>query len=155
MPFGTRVMLVLDPRPRNAFTPRAKPATVFSPCSSVTGGFWTVQEGKLRCRTNLVFQGMEQNDLAWVKINIDNWDAPDAPMPLPPVEHYDAGAIVQVEEVGGSPARRETATCPACIASRLKRKQTGEHTLVWGECLRAIPLSSCDTSATYSFAKYS
>ena len=31
IPFGTRVMLVRDPTPRNAFAPRALPATIFGP----------------------------------------------------------------------------------------------------------------------------
>ena len=38
IPFGTRVMVVQDPKPRNAFLPRAYPATVFGPSSSITNG---------------------------------------------------------------------------------------------------------------------
>ena len=34
VPFGTRVMIVLDPKPKNAFANRAEIATVFGPCDS-------------------------------------------------------------------------------------------------------------------------
>ena len=38
IPFGTRAMLVRDPTPKNAFAPRALPATVFGPSASVPTG---------------------------------------------------------------------------------------------------------------------
>ena len=79
IPFGTRVMLVKDPKPRNAFVPRAEPATVFGPSASVPTGYWTYQRGLVKCRTNLQTQGLKQEELTWVKINMSSWDTPDAP----------------------------------------------------------------------------
>ena len=50
IPFGTRVMLVRDPAPRNAFLPRAESATCFGPSSSVSGGFWVYQRGLVKAK---------------------------------------------------------------------------------------------------------
>ena len=72
IPFGTRVMIVRDPESRNAFAPIALPATVFGPCSTVTGGMWTYQKGIVKCRTNIAVQGMTAEDINWVKVNVDN-----------------------------------------------------------------------------------
>ena len=115
IPFGTRVMLVKDPKPKNAFVPRAEPATVFGPSASVPTGYWTYQRGLVKCRTNLQTQGLNQEELTWVKINMSNWDTPDAPMPLPEPALYDARSIVPLRSPDGAAIRRE-ATCPACIA---------------------------------------
>ena len=41
IPFGTRVMVVKDPAPANAFANRAEPGTIFGPSSTVPGGMWT------------------------------------------------------------------------------------------------------------------
>ena len=94
IPFGTRVMLVRDPTPKNAFAPRALPATVFGPSSSVPTGYWTYQTGLVKCRTSLQPQGLNAEELTWVKINMSNWDTPDAPMSLPEPALYDARSIV-------------------------------------------------------------
>ena len=138
IPFGTRVMLVRDPTPKNAFVPRAEPGTVFGPSSSVSGGVWTYQKGIIKCRTNIAIQGMNQQDLSWVKVNINNWDPPDAPLPLPEPQLYDAASLIPVVPVNGA-ATRETASCPACLANRRKQKVDQRHSLIWGECLRATP----------------
>jgi len=81
---------------------------------------------------------MNEDDLNWIKVNMSNWDAPDAPLELPPPELYDATALVPVAPVPNG-ASRESATCPACICIRRKHRVTTPHTLVWGECLRATP----------------
>ena len=135
--FGTRVMVVRDPKPRNAFLPRAEPATVFGPSSSVSGGMWTYQHGMVQCRANLAVQGLSDEDLAWVKVSLDNWDPPDGPLPLPDPQKYDAAALIPTRPVDGA-ATRLSASCPACIMVRRKRRITSPHTLVWGECLRAV-----------------
>ncbi|MDP7647743.1 MAG: hypothetical protein QGH82_06730, partial [Candidatus Woesearchaeota archaeon] len=138
IPFGTRVMIVDDPKPRNSFVPRAQPGTIFGPSSSVSGGMWTYQKGIIKCRTNLVAQGMEQPDLHWVKINLSNWDPPDGPEPLPEPQLYDAASLIPTRFTDGG-ATRQTAVCPACLQIRRKRKMTQRHSLRWGECLNAVP----------------
>ena len=131
-------MLVKDPPPRNKFVPRAEPATIFGPCNSVSNGMWTYQKGVVRVKTNLAIQGMTQHDLAWVKINMSNWDPPDCPLPLPEAELYDAASLIPAQDVGGA-ATRQTVTCLACLATRRKQKNSEPHDLVWGECLKATP----------------
>ena len=138
IPFGTRVMIVRDPPHANAFMPRAEPATIFGPCEHVSGANWVYQHGRTKPRTNIQPQGMNEDDLNWIKVNMSNWDAPDAPLELPPSELYDATALVPVAPVPNG-ASRESATCPACICIRRKHRVTTPHTLVWGECLRATP----------------
>ena len=107
IPFGTHVSVVTEPAPADAFLPRAMPGTIFGPCCSVSGGYWTYQKGQIKCRTNLAVQGMTPEDINWVKINIDNWDPPDAPCPLPEPQLYDAGSLIPADPVGGG-ATRET-----------------------------------------------
>ena len=131
-------MLVRDPQPRNAFAPRAGPATIFGPRSSVSGGMWTYQRGAVKCRTNLAVKGMSQQDLSWVKIHMVNRDPPDAPLPLPEPQLYDSCSLTPSGPADGA-ATRDTATCQHCLAERRKRKATTPHTLVFGECLGAAP----------------
>ena len=138
IPFGTRVMVVKSPAPRNAFMPRAEPATMFGPCDHISGASWTYQHGQLKARTNMQPQGMSDDDLHWVKVNVSAWDPPDAPLPVPTAQLYDATTLVEVEAVP-SGATRETATCTACICLRRKQKVTTTHTLIWGECMKGSP----------------
>ena len=129
VPFGTRVMIVRDPAPRNAFLPRAEPATIFGPSSSVGGGFWVYQHGVVKVKTNIAVQGPEEEDLTWVKTNMKNWDPPDCPLPLPEPEKYDAASLVPTRPASGN-ATRESATCPACVASCRKKRMTTPHSLL-------------------------
>ena len=69
---------------------------------------------------------------------MDNWDPPDAPLPLPDAALYDACSRTPSRPADGV-ATRETASCLHCLAVRRKRAATTPHTLVWGECLRAAP----------------
>ena len=138
IPFGTRVMVVRDPVHRNAFMPRTEQAIIFGPCENISAPSRIHQNGRRRAKTNIQPQGMSDDDLSWIKVNMSNWDAPDAPLPLPPRELYDATAVVSVASIPDG-ADRETATCPACICIRRKQRVTTPHTLVWGECLNATP----------------
>ena len=142
IPFGTRVMLVRDPVPRNAFLPRAEPATIFGPSSSVPGGFWCYQHGEIKCKTNLAVQGLTEEDIRWVKCNMDNWSPPDCPLPVPEPQKYDAASLIPARAADGT-ATRETASCPACVAVRRKKRQVTPHSLVWG-----VPQSS--STPTYT-----
>ena len=137
--FGTRVMVVTDPAPRNCFAPRAEPATLFGPSSSVSDGFWIYQKGCTMVKTNLQPQGLMEEDISWVKVNLENWSSPDAPLPPPEPQLYDAALLTPTTSDLHDAATRENATCPACQQLRRKRKVKDRHTLVWGECLRAFP----------------
>ena len=134
MPSGTRVMLVRDPTPRN----RAEAGSVSGPSSSVSGCMWTYQRGMVKCRTNVAVQGMNQQDLSWVKIKMDNWNPPDGSLPLPEPQLYDVCSPIpsdlQMELQSGGQS-------PAQLARPSEKKQEifGPHTVVWGECFRAPP----------------
>ena len=126
VPFGTRVMVVKTPAPKNAFVPRAEPATLFGPCDHISGASWTYQHGQVKARTNLQPQGMSDQDLNWVKVNISGWDPPDAPLPVPTIQLYDASTLSVAEPIQGG-ATRETVICPACICTRRKQRLTTPH----------------------------
>ena len=118
--------------------PRAEPATIFGPCESVSASSWIYQHGRTKAKTNIQPQGMNDDDLNWIKVNMSNWDAPDTPLPLPASQLYDATTLAPVAPIPDG-ATRETATCPACICIRRKHKVSTPHSLVWGECLKATP----------------
>ena len=80
---------------------------------------------------------MSHDDFVWVTLNAKNWDAPDRPLDLPDVADYDATAIPQLRPCDVPAATRQSATCEACLQTRLGRRKTRPHSLVWGECLRA------------------
>ena len=109
IPFGTRVMIVRDPKPQCAFSPIAEPGTVFGPSSYISGGMWTFHKGAIRCRANIAVQGMTPTDLHWVKVHMTDWDPPDAPTPLPDPGLYDSQCAVPSQPVGGA-ATRDTVT---------------------------------------------
>jgi len=131
-------MVVKDPPPKSAFNLRAMPATIFGPCEAVSGASWTYQNGLVKARTNIQPQGLTDDDLNWVKVHMSEWDAPDAPLPLPEPELYDARAVAPVAPIPDG-ATRDTATCTACICFRRKKKAQRPHSLIWGECLKATP----------------
>ena len=127
-----------DPKPRNKWTPRAEPGTIFGPCSSVSGGMWTYYRGAIKVKTNIAIQGMNEEDLNWVKTHMDDWDPPDGPIPLPEAVFYDACSLTPSRPVDGG-TTKATMTCQACIAIKRKRAVITPHTTVWGECLKATP----------------
>ena len=65
IPFGTRVMVVKDPKPRNAFVLQAEPATLFGPCENISGSSWVYQNTKVVAKTNFHPQGLTDHDLNW------------------------------------------------------------------------------------------
>ena len=90
-------------------------------------------------KTNLQPQGLMEEDISWVKVNLENWSSPDAALPPPAPQLYDAALLTPTSRDLHGAATRENVTCPACQQLRRKRKVKDRHTLVWGECLRAIP----------------
>ena len=125
-------MLVVKPPPRNAWVPRAEPCTVFGPCDTVPDSYWVYQKGRIVARTDVQPEGMNEDDLVWVKINMSNWDYPDRPMALPDAADYDASQVYKVKPHEMPAATRETATCPACLQKSRRKRETRPHTLVWG-----------------------
>ena len=95
------------------------------------------QKGWIKPRIDVQPQGLSQDDLIWIKVNVNNWDPPDRPLDLPELADYDAAAVPGLHPHDVPAATRETATCEACLQTRRGRRQTRPHTLEWGECLRA------------------
>lgn len=135
---GIRVMVIRDPKSSSAFLPKAEPATIFGPASEMSQGYWAFQKNAIKCRAHFAEAGLNSEELVWVKTNIENWDPPNAPMPLPENHFYDAGSVVLSIDCGAG-AIRLTATCLACIAICRKSKVSDPHNLRWGECMRACP----------------
>ena len=132
IPFGTRGMVVTSPAPRNAWVPRAEPCTIFGMCDDISDAQWVYQKGWIKPRTDLQPQGLSQDDLVWVKLEVRNWDAPDCPLELPDPADFDAGAVPPLRPRDVPAATRDTATCNACVQTRHGRRQTRAHSRVWG-----------------------
>ena len=148
-------MLVTSPAPRSAWIPRAEPCTIFGSCDDISDAQWVYQKGWIKARIDLQPQGMSHDDLVWVQLNAKNWDAPDCPLDLPDVADYDAAAVPQLRPCDVPAATRQSATCEACLQTRLGRRKTRPHSLVWGECLRAPrPLAEEVTAAEEENANY-
>ena len=90
LPFGTRAMIVQDPKSRNAFVPRSWPATVFGPSTSVPGGMIVYQNGRLREVVNLVASPLAPEELVYVKAKLADYDEPFAPTEPPTCRDWDA-----------------------------------------------------------------
>ena len=76
IPFGSRAMLVQDPKSRNAFTPRSLPTTVFGPSQNVPGGMIVFQGGKLKEVVNLQTTNLDPEELVYVKAQVQHQDEP-------------------------------------------------------------------------------
>ena len=91
--FGTRAMLVQDPKPRNAFVPRSLPCTVFGPSTRVPGGYALYQDGRVREGVNLQPSSLDAEELTFVKAHVKEWSTPIAPSEPPQAEGWDATVI--------------------------------------------------------------
>ena len=100
VPFGTRVMVNLTPAPRNAFLPRAMPATCFGPCETIPDALWVYQGGKVVPKVNVQVAGLQPEELVVVNATWDDYETPIAALPPPDAAAYDASAV-QFPEVGG------------------------------------------------------
>ena len=88
--FGTRVMCVRDPPPRNAFLPRSMPGTAFGPSTRVPGGLIIYKDGKLQEVTNFQPSALDAEQSRCVKLHLKEWDTPVAPAEPPTTEGWDA-----------------------------------------------------------------
>ena len=96
--FGTRVMCVKDPAPRNAFLPRSMPGTAFGPSTRVPGGLVVFQDGKLQELTIFQPSALTTEELRFAKLHLKNWDTPVAPAAPPTTEDWDARRAPQPQE---------------------------------------------------------
>ena len=93
VPYGTRVMVVKDPVPRNAFVPRSLPATVFGPSERVPGGMVVYQDGRLKEVVSLQVSELNAEELVFVKGRMDDWGTPIAPCVPPASDDWDATRV--------------------------------------------------------------
>eukprot|EP00959_Pyramimonas_sp_CCMP1952_P255599 5338880-Pyramimonas_sp.AAC.1 len=86
-------MVNLTPAPRNAFLPRALPATCFGPCENIPDALWVYQSGKVVPKVNIQTAGLTQDELVIVKASWDEYETPIAAMPPPQASLFDAAAV--------------------------------------------------------------
>ena len=96
-------MVVTSPPPRNAWTPRAEPCTIFGSVDDIPNAQWVYQKGWIKARTDIQPEGLSNDDLRWVRLHAGDWDAPDDPLDLPDPADYDAAAAHQPVERDGPP----------------------------------------------------
>ena len=72
IPFGTRIMCNVDPKPRNAFMPRSLPGTLFGPCDTIPGGYWIYQGCHVKTKVNVQAAGFSEEELRCVKASMDD-----------------------------------------------------------------------------------
>ena len=92
IPFGTRVMCVRDPVPRDAFASRSACATCFGPSEVVPGGYTVYIDGQLKDVTNILTTNLDAHDITFVKSHIDEWEQPLGIQAPAPPESFDAAA---------------------------------------------------------------
>ena len=109
--FGTRVMVVLDPEPRNSFVPRSLPATVFGPSERVSGAYVVYQDGKLRDAVNVQSTDLTPEEVVYVKGHLSEWTPPEAPQKPPASEEWDATQVDIGERVRRQQALQEKNYC--------------------------------------------
>ena len=138
IPFGTRGMVVTSPPPRNAWTPRAEPCTIFGSVDDVPSAQWIYQKGWIKARTDLQPEGLPEDGLRWVRLQGERWNTSDAALESP--AYVDGEAVTARTGAGtkASPVARTSVRCKACQQTRRGQRLTQPHSHRWGECLRAI-----------------
>ena len=135
--FGTRIMINLDPVPRDAFLSRAMPGMVFGPAESVPGGYWVYQAGKIMSKVNVVVEGLTEEEMKVAKATFGESEHPLLPLDPPDGSMHDPTLVVFHRSV--DPVSVGSASCPACVLQNQGRPFNVPHTLRWGECSRARP----------------
>jgi len=120
------------------WVPRAEPCTVFGPCDQTPDSYWIYHKVRITARTDVQPEGLTNQDLIWVKINVSSWDTPDRPMDIPDAADFDAAADYRLKPSQVPAATRETTRCPACLQTRRRKRATRPHTLVWGGVLQSF-----------------
>ena len=107
--FGQRVMVNITPAPRNAFLPRAMPATMFGPCEHIPDGMWVHQGGKVVAKVNVHVAGLTKYELNVVRATWDDNETPVAFLPPPDNALFDATAV----DFGSGAAGSSSSVCCA------------------------------------------
>ena len=69
-------MIVTDPPPRDSFSPRSLPATVFGPSEQVPGAYVCYINGRLVDKVNVTAVNLDMHELAIVKARLQDWAEP-------------------------------------------------------------------------------
>ena len=113
IPFGTRIMCVRDPPPRDAFTARSSCATCFGPSETVSGGYVVYIDGQLRDVTNISVTDLSVHEVAFVKSRIADWDQPIGLQPSAPTDSFDPAAAADPSVRPRGRVRRGPQEAPA------------------------------------------
>ena len=107
--FGTRVMIITDPPPRDAFNPRSLPASVFGPSEQVPGAYVCYIDGKLVDKINVKPINMEAHELEFVKAHLEEWTEP-------------AGVLAPAEDSAWDAAAAPDPSVPAPYRRRARQE---------------------------------
>ena len=104
------------------------PATMFGPCETVPHGYWVYQSGRVAAKVNVQTAGLHNEEVNAVRALWQDLETPLAPLPPPDAALYDA--TVAITSTVTPPCTQDTATCPACVQKRYKRRAQFIHTRV-------------------------
>ena len=90
-------MIAMDPPSRNAFMPRALPATVFGPAQGVPGGMIVIQDNKLKEVVNIQSSELDAKEIAYAKLHMREWGQPFAPTEPPTGTDWDASKAEEAQ----------------------------------------------------------
>ena len=93
-------------------------------------GYWVYQAGRVAAKVSIQTSGLAEEELVIVRAKWMDVETTLAPLPPPDAALYDA--TVAVTSTSSLSCTRDTATCPACVQKRHKRKTQLIHTRVWG-----------------------
>ena len=86
-------MVVSGPEVRDAFMPRALPATCFGPADRVSGGYVVYRDGKLKVNFNVQTADLTAEEIVYVKGNMVEWAPPYVLQDPPADESWDAAKV--------------------------------------------------------------
>lgn len=145
-------MVVIDLVPRNAFVPRATPATVFGPSLRVPGGYVVYHQGRLREVVNLQVSEMTAEEVAVVKATMGDHEPPFALARPPTSEDWDARKL-PAGAAEGSRSFCDNAGETAAQEAPLREEQTEPQRITVEEVLDQH-VDDCVDDETRAYHEY-
>ena len=127
--FGTRVMIVTDPTPRDSFCPRSQPASVFGPSEQVPGAYVCYINGKLVDKVNVMPVNLKPHELEFVKARLEDWAEPAGAQTPAESSAWDAAAASDPSVRPHQPARERREEAPAPEEQVEEAGRPAEHLL--------------------------
>ena len=131
-----RAMVVRDPAPRGAFEPRTVCGVLMGRATTYSNAYWVYSGGRIYPRANVQATTMSTDDVAWVKIRLQEEAEPVVEYRYEELKPPDMNTVEQKLKQAKPPAlqpERLYWECPPCRNPRSHKK----HTKIPGECMRA------------------